>query len=223
MSWQGTASFAFLWIYHMTQPFLALTPGLIVAAWAQSRLRKAFREGSTPGGMTGEQMAERVLREAHIEGVTVVRASGPLATFYDWQRGQLRLAATVFEGNTVGLMAAAAQEAGHVLQPLWLLVVRTLMTFALRLGVIGAWLIVASGMLMDIGFVALIGGVLYSALVLFALIVSLVEHDANRRVRPVIVGVDLGGEEKARAFDGVLAAVAYSHVAAMWPMFGRGA
>jgi Zn-dependent membrane protease YugP len=170
--------------------------------------------------MTGEAMAVRILQQGHIDSVSVEPSSGPLANFYDWRRRQLRLSKEVCGGPTVALVAIAAHEAGYVLQPLWLSLIRTLTTFAVRLGAIGAWLIFAAGLLLDSGFIALFGSAIYSAVVLLSLLVSLIGIDVNRRVRQVLLGLDLGGVETSATFREVLNAAAYSQVAEMLPVVG---
>src|SRR4051794_19565297 len=97
--WESLSQPILVWFYHMTPALLALVPGLVIASWAKSRLRLALRKGSKdfgPAGITGKEMAMLILQKAHFNDVSVLSASGPLATFYDWQRRQLRLSTKLF-------------------------------------------------------------------------------------------------------------------------------
>jgi uncharacterized protein len=224
MFWEDVTQHILVWFYHMTWAIIALIPGPVMALWARSRLKAALRQGSAPmpiAGITGERMVVRILQDAHIEGVTVVLAPGPLATFYDWQQRQLRLAAKVFEGQSVALVAVAAHEAGHVLQPRFLCALRTLMTFAVRLAAIAAILMLVSGVAFEFAYMTLAAALIYSGSVGVALVMALLGVDANRRVRRVMVGVDLGGVESSPTFGEALDAACFSQVAEMLPGLGH--
>ncbi len=224
MSWEDATQNIVVWFYHMTPAILTLIPGLVLAFWARSRLKSAIQEGSPPvpaPGITGGQIVARILQTNGIVDVTVLSSTGPLATFYDQKCRTLRLSAPVFDGQSSALVAVAAHVAGHVLQPRWFSVVRTLLTFATSLGVIAAWLILGSGFLLDYGFLAQIGSLIYSASVFIACAILPMEIDANRRVRQSMVGIDLGGVGNSPAFDQDLIAASYSPIAALFPMFDR--
>jgi Zn-dependent membrane protease YugP len=226
MSLKDIAENVFVWFYNVTPALLVLLPGLATAFWARSRLRAALREGSavvSQPGMTGDRIAWLILQMAHVEDVTIVRASGPLATFFDGNRRELRLSAKVFDGQSIAITALAAHEAGHALQPPGLMVIRTWTIFATGLASTAAWILLVGGLTLAYGFMAMVGSLLYSSLVILSLLIMMpLEINANRRVRQAMENIDAGGWEKSPAFGKALKAASYSHVAALFPLPGRG-
>ena len=103
-------TFAFLGVFALT---LALT------LWGRGRYRRIYDQelkNVVSLGVTGSEVAERILRENGIEDVAVVRGRGLLADFYDPEKKRLTLAPQHFNGSTYTAIGIAAHEAGHVLQ-----------------------------------------------------------------------------------------------------------
>lgn len=89
--------------------------GLIV----QSRLQKVFTKYSrvlSPGGMTGREIAEKMLRDHGIHDVTVTNTRGHLTDHYNPANKTLNLSDSVYNSNSVAAAAVAAHECGHAIQ-----------------------------------------------------------------------------------------------------------
>jgi len=87
----------------------------IVQQTLQSRFDKYSRIRNA-GGLTGAEVAERMLRENGIHDVQVVSIDGTLTDHYNPQTKMVNLSRNVYYGNSIAAAAVAAHECGHVLQ-----------------------------------------------------------------------------------------------------------
>lgn len=98
--------------------------GLIVAIGVvgyivQARLQSVFKKYSKvrfPGGLTGAQVAEKMLRDNHIHNVTVTRVKGHLTDHFDPRTMTVNLSDSVYSSDSVAAAAVAAHECGHAVQ-----------------------------------------------------------------------------------------------------------
>ena len=85
----------------------------------QARLRSVFRKYSKPafqGGLTGREVAEKMLRDNGIDGVKVAAAQGTLTDNYNPSNKTISLSEGVYAGCSVSAAAVAAHECGHAIQ-----------------------------------------------------------------------------------------------------------
>ncbi|MEO8404470.1 MAG: zinc metallopeptidase [Chitinophagaceae bacterium] len=138
-------------------------------------------------GLTGREIAEKMLRESGIYDVKVTSVEGFLSDHYNPANKTVNLSPEVYSGTSVAAAAVAAHECGHAVQHAqayqWLNfrsklvpVVQfssSIVNFVLLAGVIMAY----SGN----PTVLLIGIIMMSVTVLFTLITLPVEFDASNR------------------------------------------
>lgn len=85
----------------------------------QSRLRSKFDTYSKvaiPNGMTGKDVAEKMLRDNMIFDVKVVSVEGRLTDHYNPADKTVNLSQDVYYSNSVAAAAVAAHECGHAVQ-----------------------------------------------------------------------------------------------------------
>jgi len=137
-------------------------------------------------GMTGREVAERMLRENGIYDVKVISADGFLSDHYNPADKTVNLSPEVYNGNSVSSAAVAAHECGHAVQHAagytWL-AMRSKLVPAVQLSSSLVNWILLIGILMINRFpqLLLIGIALFAITVLFSLITLPVEFDASRR------------------------------------------
>jgi hypothetical protein len=91
----------------------------ILSWWVSNRLKKRFREYSeipTSSGLTGAEVALRMLRDNNIKDVTVTTVEGELTDHYNPQHKTINLSKAVYYGKNVSAAAIAAHETGHAVQ-----------------------------------------------------------------------------------------------------------
>lgn len=138
-------------------------------------------------GMTGREIAEKMLRENGIYDVKVTSVEGFLSDHYNPANKTVNLSPDVYNGNSVSAAAVAAHECGHAVQhaaayaPLNL---RSKLVPAVQFSsMLVNWILLIGVIMAYSGnpTVLLIGIVLMSVTVLFTLITLPVEFDASKR------------------------------------------
>ena len=85
----------------------------------QARLESVFAKYSKvqfPGGLTGAEVAEKMLRDNHIHNVRVTHVKGHLTDHFDPRSMTVNLSDSVWSSNSVAAAAVAAHECGHAVQ-----------------------------------------------------------------------------------------------------------
>lgn len=91
----------------------------IVGFIVQSRLRSVFAKYSRemlPGGMTGAEIAERMLREHNIHNVRITHVGGSLTDHFNPATLTVNLSDDVYSGRSIAAAAVACHECGHAIQ-----------------------------------------------------------------------------------------------------------
>jgi Zn-dependent membrane protease YugP len=198
---------------------LILAPGLIVAAWAKTRLSSAYSRGSrvkASAGLTGAQAAAEIMRAEGVEGVAIESVGGPLTDHYDSLRKVLRLSPEVYAGDSLAALVIASHEAGHAAQDATRyrgLIVRNFMVPAAGIVSSAAWMMFVAGALWAFTKLVIVGMALFSAVVLFQLVNLPVEFDASRRARQALSVTGLVAPDEEPVVDEVLNATALTYVA----------
>lgn len=87
----------------------------IVQHMLQSRFRK-YSQVPMPYGLTGKDIAERMLRENGITNVTVTHVDGTLTDHYNPANHTVNLSDAVYNSCSIAAAAVAAHETGHAIQ-----------------------------------------------------------------------------------------------------------
>jgi Zn-dependent membrane protease YugP len=207
-----------LWpdIYYL----LFLAPGILLALWAQYRVKSAYHEASripAQSGLAGAQAADAVLHRAGVSGVEIEPVQGFMTDHYVPGQKVLRLSPEVYGGRSLAALGIAAHEAGHAIQDARrypLLVVRNFLVPAAGIGSSISWILILAGLVMGWLNLILIGIVAFSAVVVFQLVNLPVEFDASRRARATLLEGGLITREEDATVKRVLSAAALTYVAA---------
>ena len=92
----------------------------MIVGWAvQSKLKSKFKKYSdTPlsNGMSGKEVAEKMLADHGITKVRVISTPGKLTDHYNPKDMTVNLSPDVYEGRNISAAAVAAHECGHAVQ-----------------------------------------------------------------------------------------------------------
>lgn len=199
---------------------IILIPGLILAMYAQFKVQNTFAKYVTVranSGLTGAQVAKKLLEDARVYDVTVEQTGGHLSDHYDPRTKVLRLSSDVYQGASLASLGVAAHEVGHAIQhnheyvPLnirstFVPVAQFGSTLAFPLFLIGFF--IQSGWLMWAGIYA------FTAVVLFQLVTLPVEFNASSRALAGLQGGGYVSAQEAVSAKKVLDAAALTYVAA---------
>jgi len=205
----------FLWNWT----YILLVPAVLLAAYAQIKLRTTFRRYSgvaASRGLTGAEAAHRLLQANGIFDVAIGQATGLLSDHYDPRKRQLNLSPQVYSGKSLAAVGVAAHETGHAVQH-----ARGYAPMALRSGLVPltlgsnlapilffAGFFFRSPMMMNVAIL------LYSAAVLFTLVTLPVEFNASKRALAMLPESGIVTSAELPAVKAVLGAAALTYVAA---------
>ena len=90
---------------------------MVLSMLVQNMLQRRFdKYGEVPAGMTGSEVASRMLAAHGIRDVKIVSIPGKLTDHYDPTTRTVNLSENVYYGRSVAAAAVAAHECGHVVQ-----------------------------------------------------------------------------------------------------------
>lgn len=163
---------------------------VLAASWFVSyRLKSKFKlysEIPLSSGLTGREIAEKMLRDHGIYDVKVISVEGFLSDHYNPLEKTVNLSPEVYNTRSVAAAAVAAHECGHAVQHAqayaWLNMRSALVPMVQFSSNIIQWILLL-GVLLVNTFPALliIGVALFALTTLFSLITLPVEFDASRR------------------------------------------
>lgn len=186
---------------------------LAVSQTLQSKFNKYSKE-PLRSGMTGKDIAEKMLHDNHIYDVKVVATKGHLSDHYNPKTKTVNLSESVYNSNSVAAAAVAAHECGHAVQHAtaynWL-TFRSVLVPVVQFGANWSQWILLAGLIMlgiseafqAIGFWVLLAGIgLFALTTMFAFITLPVEYNASKRALVWLNSTGITqGTENAHAKD----------------------
>lgn len=97
---------------------LVMVASYLIQNILNSRFDK-YSKIPTPGGMTGADVARKMLNDFGIHNVKVEHVSGKLTDHYNPQTKTLNLSDAVYGSASIAAAAVAAHECGHAVQHAW--------------------------------------------------------------------------------------------------------
>lgn len=199
---------------------LIVGPAMLLALWAQARVKSAYSEASqyrSASGVTGAQAAAEVMRSEGLDRIEIEPVQGYLSDHYDPRHKVLRLSPGVYGERSLAALGIAAHEAGHALQDAHgygPLAIRNLLVPVAGFGSSFAFIVFFVGLLFSWTGLVLAGILLFSGVVAFQLVNLPVEFDASRRARAHLLSTGLISREEEPMVAKVLNAAAWTYVAA---------
>lgn len=164
--------------------------GIMLVSWLVSnRLKNKFEKYSRlrlQNGMSGAEIAEKMLADHGIRDVKVISTPGRLTDHYNPANKTVNLSEAVYNERSAAAAAVAAHECGHAVQHAtaysWLSMRSTLVPIVSVASSMVQWILIA-GILMINTFpqLLLIGIIVFAATTLFSIITLPVEYDASNR------------------------------------------
>ena len=192
---------------------------LVLGFWAQHKVKSTFAKNlqvPVANGMTGAQVARRVLDANGLNEVPVEETPGSLSDHYDPRSRSVHLSPEVFQQVSISSTAVAAHEVGHAIQH-----AKSYGFFRFRSALFPAvqfasniWILfLLGGIFLQItGFIVL-AIALYAVAVLFTIVTLPVEFDASRRAKQQLTDLGLVASNEATGVQATLKAAAWTYVA----------
>lgn len=172
-------------IFLVSLLFLGIS--LLVSAILKGKFTK-YGKIPLANGLSGREVAERMLRENGIYDVKVTSVEGFLTDHYNPANQTVNLSPEVYNGTSIASAAVAAHECGHAVQhathygPLTF---RTRMVPLVQVSsMLVNWILMAGVIVLAISrnpTILLVGIIIMSVVVIFTLVTLPVEFDASKR------------------------------------------
>ena len=198
--------------------FVGIT--MLVSMILKGKLQ-AYRKVPLSSGITGREVAVKMLRDNGIYDVQVISAQGFLSDHYNPANKTVNLSPEIYNGNSIASAAVAAHECGHAVQHAtayqWLAMRSRLVPVVQISSFLVQWILLF-GIIMINRFpqLLLLGIILFAITTLFSIITLPVEFDASRRALAWLNTTNIANrEEYPRAKDALKWAASTYVVAAL--------
>lgn len=196
--------------------YYILIGAIALVSWLVSnKLKQKFKHYSQihlRNGMTGREIAEKMLSDNGIYDVEVISVRGQLTDHYNPKNKTVNLSESVYNQQNAAAAAVAAHEVGHAVQHATAykalemrssLVPVVSVTSGMSQWLVIGGLIFGAGAGLNLGYYVAVAGLIFMALAtLFSFITLPVEYDASNRALAWLKGKNmLSQEEYAGAED----------------------
>lgn len=207
--------------YGFDYTYVLVLIGAMLCMWASYRVNSVYNKYShirSASGMTGAEVAQRILDRNGVRGVRVEHVSGNLTDHYDPRTQTVNLSDAVYGSTSVAALGVAAHECGHVMQHesgYMPLKIRTALVPAANLGSQIGLPLVIIGLIFGLSssFIA-IGIWIFALAVLFQIVTLPVEFNASHRALVMLEEYGILGTDEVESSRKVLGAAAMTYVAA---------
>lgn len=197
--------------------------GTAIASWVvQSSLQSKFKKYSQvplPYGMTGADVARKMLRDNGINDVQITHTPGHLTDHYNPQTKTVNLSESVYNSCSIAAAAVAAHECGHALQhanayaPLKM---RSALVPVVSFASQWVMWILLAGMFLINSFPSLMlfGIILFAMTTVFSFITLPVEINASQRAVKWLLSAGITNDRTTSMAESALRSAAYTYVVA---------
>ncbi len=208
--------------YGFDATYFLVLIGAVICLIASANVKSTYKKYAqyrSMTGMTGKEAAERLLRSAGINDVSVGHVAGDLSDHYNPATKVVNLSDSVYNSSSVAAIGVAAHECGHAIQhaagyaPLNF---RSAFVPVANIGSKLAWPVILLGLFINSQSSQLIinaGIFLFSFAVIFQLITLPVEFNASSRALAMLENQGILSEQELPLTKKVLGAAALTYVA----------
>ncbi len=200
--------------------FMLLLPALLLAFWAQMKIKSAYGTYSrvpSSRGVTAGQVARELLDRFGLNNVPIRPIPGNLTDHYDPRDRSLSLSESVYGSTSIAAIGVAAHEVGHAIQhkkQYSFLMLRNAIVPVVNLGSTVAFPLFFIGLMVrGVGLMNL-GIVLFAGVLVFHLVTLPVEFDASKRALRVLAGTGMLTANEIAGARKVLNAAALTYISA---------
>lgn len=175
-----------------------------------------FKKVKNDFGLTGFDVAKKILEVNGLEKLYVVETQGKLTDHYDSSRKTIRLSSEVYHEESIAALAIAAHECGHALQDkegYFFLRLRAMIYPVVSIGTKFAYVLLIIGFLFELMNMIIVAIALYGLGLVFQLITLPVELDASKRALNMLRSLHICNQVGDDGTGKMLRAAAFTYVA----------
>lgn len=178
-----------------------------------------FKKVRNDFGLTGFDVAKKILEVNGLEKLYVVETQGKLTDHYDSSRKTIRLSSEVYHEESIAALAIAAHECGHALQDkegYFFLRLRAMIYPVVSIGTKFAYVLLIIGFLFEFMNMIIVAIALYGLGLVFQLITLPVEFDASKRALNMLRSLHICNQVGDDGTGKMLRAAAFTYVAGVF-------
>ena len=208
--------------YYWDPTYFLVLIGVVLSLLASAKVKSAYNKYSkvmARSGITAEQVAAMILRNAGVNDVAIRPIAGELTDNYSPKDHTLNLSQNVYGSSSIAAIGVAAHECGHAIQhaqgyvPLG---IRSAIVPVVNFGSTLSWPMIIIGLLIPkLSIFIQIGILMFTLVVIFQMITLPVEFNASGRAITILRDGGFLYEDEIGGAKKVLTAAALTYVAAM--------
>ena len=207
------------WLFDPT--YILVIFGLIITMIASANVKSTFARYNkvlSRRGMTGAETVRRILDANGLHNIRIEHVRGSLSDHYDPKNGVIRLSDDTYNSTSVAAIGVAAHECGHAIQHqvgyVPIKVRNGIVPFVNICNYASIPLIMIGLLLGSRGYnLAMLGVVLFSAVLVFQLVTLPTETNASKRALVTLENMYMLDEEELKGAKKVLSAAAMTYFA----------
>ena len=207
--------YSYDWTYILVIIGAGLT--LLAQAFVTSNYNK-YKVRGNDKGITGEDVARRILDSNGLRDVKVIEVAGTLTDHYDPTKKTVNLSTDIYKDTSIASIAVAAHECGHAIQDkvgYVFLRIRHMMVPTVNLCSKLGYVVIFIGLLFGTFRLAMVGLLLLGAMLLFQLVTLPVEFNASKRAMTQLKELNLTNDIDQNGVKNMLGAAAMTYVASL--------
>jgi len=197
--------------------FATMLITLISQSYINSTYQKT-RKILSKKGMSGREVARRILDENGLKNVKVEEVSGTLSDHYDPKNKTVRLSTDIYQNTSLASVAVASHECGHAIQDkegYSFLRIRNSIIPLVNIASRAGYIIIVISFLMSLMKLLWVGILLEFVILAFQVITLPVEFNASNRALKQIKDLKIVNDEEHVNCKGMLTAAALTYVASV--------
>lgn len=178
-----------------------------------------YKKVEIDSGLTGKEVAEKILNKYGIDDITINEISGNLTDNFNNSNRSVNLSSDIYNGTSIASTAVAAHECGHVIQyeeDYGPIKVRNNLVPIVNIGNKLGYIAIVISLMSSLSKLFIVGIILISFAVVFQLITLPVEFDASIRANKIILEMGLVTKNEQKGTKKILRAAAFTYVAGLF-------
>lgn len=207
--------------YENITSTLLIIIGFLITFGAQLFVSSSYNKYKRVGnkkGLTGFEVARKILDKNGLDKVHVVETKGMLSDHYDPRRKVVRLSTEIFHGDSIASASVAAHEVGHAVQDkegYLYMKLRSFLVPFVNIGTRLGYVAILIGFLANIIDMINLGIILLSSMLVFQIVTLPVEFNASKRARTELEKQNLLESNELDKSNNMLMAAALTYVASV--------
>ena len=208
---------------YLDPTYILVIIGFIITMIASANVKSTFSKYDrvlSRRGLTGAEATRKILDANGLYNVRIEHVNGSLSDHFDPKNGVIRLSDSTYNSTSVAAIGVAAHECGHAVQHqvgyVPIKVRNGIVPFVNICNYASLPLIIIGLIMGSSGYnLAMLGVILFCAVLVFQLVTLPTETNASKRALQTIEGMNLLDTEELQGAKKVLIAAAMTYVAAV--------